>query len=156
MAQRPATIAHLLQAYLAADYRWEWEGQWYFLHLGQPAPGVEAAFPEATRFGLLSAWDPHSVKRSKRENQSADEALHFWLADSGLDYRPAFSSARDRTWREPSWLVAGLPVEAFDSLAERFGQLGTLWWSRGEPIRLRMHAACPDACGDERHVDWLK
>ena len=156
MIQQPATTATLLRAYLDADYRWEVDGQWRHMHVGEHEPAVEAAFPQAGHFGLLSAWDPHSVERAAAVNQAADDTLHDWLHDSGLVHRPAFSSARDRRWREPSWLVADLPLQAFDALARRFGQLGTLWWPRGQRIRLRMYADRPADCGDDSSVDWVK
>jgi hypothetical protein len=156
MIEHSATTTTLLRAYLDADYRWEFDGNWQHLHIGELEPTVEAAFPLATRFGVLSAWNPHSVERTTAENQAADNALQFWLTSGGLTCRPAFASARDRTWREPSWLVAGLPVEAFDDLARRFGQLGALWWQRGERIRLRMYAPRPEDCGDHASVDWVK
>lgn len=156
MIEPRATTATLLRAYLDADYRWECDGRWRHMRIGTVDPAVEAAFPDATRFGLLSAWNPQSVERATTENRAADGALHFWLAHGDLSYRPAFSSARDRSWREPSWLVAGLPVQAFDDLARRFGQLGSLWWQRGEQVRLRMYAARPADCGDDSCVDWVK
>jgi hypothetical protein len=155
MIEHPATTETLLRAYLGAEYRWEFDGQWRHLRIGEIEPMVEAAFPRATRFGLLSAWNPRSVERPIAENQVADDALQFWLANGGFTYRPAFSSARDRTWREPSWLVMGLAVQAFDDLARRFGQLGTLWWQRGERIHLRMYAQKPPGC-DDACVDWVK
>lgn len=149
-------IAELLHAYLDADYRWELDGAWHRLRIGAVAPDIDAAFPEATRFGLLSAWDPHSVVRGDAENREADAALHYQLSTGPYPYRAAFSSAHDRTWREPSWLVIGMPVEALDALARRFGQLGTLGWRRAEPVRLRMDAAAPPGEAGRDCVDWLK
>lgn len=148
-------VATLVRAYLQADYRWEQAGEWHHLRIGEPAPAIEDAFPQAACFGLLSAWNPQSVPRADAENRADDEALHRQLLDSGLAYRPAFSSAHDRSWREPSWLVAGMVPAAFDALAMRFNQLGTLWWPRGDVVRLRIYApgiasADPDGC-----VDWV-
>lgn len=156
MIEHPATTATLLRAYLDADYRWEFDGQWRHLRIGTLEPAVEARFPDVNRFGLLSAWNPRSVERAPTENRAADDTLHLRLAHGGLSYRPAFSSARDRTWREPSWLVMGMSMEAFDALARRFGQLGTLWWQRGGQVRLRMYATRPTDCGDDSCVDWVK
>lgn len=151
-----ARIAELTAAYLAADYRWELDGQWRWLRIGEPAPEVEAAFPDATRFALLSAWDPHSVPRPEPENRRADEALHSRLAAGPYPLRAAFSSAPDRSWREPSWLVVGMPPEPLDDLTRRFGQLGTLFWRRGAAVRLRMDAAAPPEYSDHPAIDWLK
>ena len=156
MIDQSTPIEALLRAYLEAEYRWEFDRQWRHLRIGEIEPMAEAAFPGATRFGLLSAWNPRSVERPASQNKAADDALQFWLANGGFTYRPAFSSARDRTWREPSWLVMGLAVQAFDDLARRFGQLGSLWWQRGERIHLRMYADRPANCSDDRYVDWVK
>lgn len=152
----PDRIAELLEAYVHADYRWEIDGHWHRIRIGEAAPEVDAAFPGATRFALLSAWDPHSVPQGDHANRQADEALHFNLASGPYAYRAAFSSAIDRSWREPSWLVIGLPPEGLDLLGRRFGQLGTLSWRRGERVRLRMDAHAPAGCIQRDDVDWLK
>ena len=133
-----ARIAALIHAYLVADYRWELDGVWRNLHVGQPAPDVEAWRPQIERFGLLSAWDPHSIPRPEEVNRAADENLHRDLKLSGLPLRAAFSSAANRTWREPSWLVAGMAFSDLDALSWSYGHLATLAWERGQPIRLRV------------------
>ncbi|MCW5580261.1 MAG: DUF3293 domain-containing protein [Luteimonas sp.] len=151
-----ARVVELLHAYLAAEYRWQHDGGWHDIIIGLPTPGLELAFPDATAFGFLSAWNPLSVERSRDENRIADEALHEALAASGHGVLPAFASARNRSWREPSWLVFGMDSDAFDALSRRFGQLGTLWWRPGEPVRLRMDACKPGDLADESCVDWLE
>ncbi len=156
MTARHLPIETLLGAYLNADYRWELDGEWHRIRIGSEARQVEQAFPEATRFGLVSAWNPFSVERPEHENRTADDALHFQLASSHLFYRPAFSSGWDRSWREPSWLAIGMPVQTFDALARRFGQLGTLWWQRDKTVRLRMYAPHPSGFPGHPHVDWVE
>lgn len=151
-----ARIAALIHAYLAADYRWELDGVWRNLHVGRPAPEVEAWCPQAQRFGLLSAWDPHSIPRPDDVNRAADDNLHRDLMLSGLPIRAAFSSAANRTWREPSWLIAGIALADLDALSWSYGQLGVLAWERGQPVRLRVDAACPAGFGEHLWVDWLK
>ena len=133
-------VAPLLQAYLEADYRWELDGAWHGIRVARTAPDLEAAFPQATRFCLLTAWNPQSQPQPEAANRAADDALHAVLLASGLPYRPGFSSAANRSWREPSWLVVDLDEDTLDALARRFDQLATLSWSRGEPVRLRMYA----------------
>jgi len=154
---RPSTrVAALVQAYLDADYRWELDGRWHPLSIGGHARELEATFPQARSFGLLSAWNPHSVERPEAENREADEALNTALQDSGLPYRAAFSSARNRSWREPSWIVMDMPVADFDALALRFRQLATVHAVAGEPARLRVyHAPVELSCGGSL-VDWLE
>lgn len=149
-------IAALLDAYLAADYRWEFEGRWRRLAIGELAPEVDAAFPRAWRYALLSAWHPHSIVRDEDINRAEDARLHEQLQVAGFATRPAFSSASDRSWREPGWLVVNIPLRVLDRLAREFGQLGTLAWERGQCVRLRMDAAAPAGYAATAHVDWLK
>ncbi len=150
-----ARIVALVQAYLDAGYRWEQLGEWLDLHVGEPAPDIDGAFPEGSCFGLLSAWNPQSVPRQDPQNRSADQAMHLQLIETGVICRPGFSSARDRSWREPSWLVVDMPSDHQDALARRFGQLGTLWWPRGEAVRLRLYARQPVTAADHPFVDWV-
>jgi hypothetical protein len=148
-------IAQLMRAYCEAEYRWEAAGRWHPIRVGAPAPGPESTFPDARRFGLLTAWNPGSREREEATNRAEDEALRAMLEAGGLAYRPAFASARNRSWREPSWLVMDMPVPTFDALARRFGQLGTLSWARGEPVGLRMHADRPAGIDAPGWVEWL-
>jgi hypothetical protein len=151
-----AHITALAHAYLAADYRWELDGRWHDLAIGQPAPELEACFPDANEFGLVSAWNPHSVVRPERANRVADDALRASLQTTGLPHRPGFSAARNRSWREPGWVVMGLPVDELDALAQRFGQLGVLHWQRGGRVRLRLYHASPRGWPGSAWVDWTE
>lgn len=148
-------IASLVHAYHDADYRWELDSRWLPLAIGAVATELESAYPHSREFGLLSAWNPQSVDRPEPENRADDEALRATLAASGLPYRAGFSSAHNRSWREPSWVVMDMPLDQFDDLARRFNQLGALHARRGEAMRLRVfHPALP-ACDDLDDVDWL-
>ena len=46
--------------------------------------------------------------------------------------------------------------DVLDGLCRQFGQLGGLWWQRGEPVRLRMQAAKPSRFRHPLPVDWLE
>ena len=96
------------------------------------------------------------MDRPDEENRADDEILNAALLASGLPFKPAFSSARNRTWREPSWIVMDMPVEAFDALAQRFRQLATVHGVRGEPLRLRMYRAAPAGSTAHPLVDWVR
>ncbi len=160
-----ARVIALMQAYMDAEYRWERDGEWHRLLIGEHATELEAMFPDGREFGLLSAWNPQSVEQPESVNRAADTAMHAALRACGLEFRPGFCSARNRSWREPSWLVIGLPLHQFDTLSRHFRQLGTLYCRRGEPIRLRMYHARPagmddaavtgKAVTDMDCVDWL-
>jgi Protein of unknown function (DUF3293) len=151
-----ARVAELIRAYLVAEYRWELDGRWLNLRIGEPSPEAWAYAPEARSMGLLSAWDPYSIPRPDMVNRAADQSLHRELIDGGLPFRAAFSSATNRTWREPSWLVAGQAAPAFDAMSRRYGQLATLYWTPGQPVRLRVDASRPEGFTDDRDIDWLR
>lgn len=156
LSANEARIAELVHAYLAAEYRWELGGEWLNLHPGEPAIALVRRFPEASRFGLLTAWNPHSIERPVEVNHAADETLQAALLDSGRVFRPAFASAANRSWREPGWLVVNLPPAEFDALSQRFGQLATLYWCASGPVRMRIDAARPQAFDRHPDLDWLR
>lgn len=156
MSSGDGRIADLVRAYLAAEYRWERDGEWLGLHVGAPAPAVSARYPAARTAGLLSAWNPHSVARSDAENRAEDERLQADLVASGCAFRPAFSSSSNRTWREPGWLVIDMAMGAFDALSRRFGQLGTLYWPTDAPVRMRVDAPAPPSLAGHPYLDWLR
>lgn len=151
-----ARIAELVRAYLVAEYRWELDGVWLNLRIGSPAIEVAQRYPDATRFGLLSAWDPFSIQRPESVNRAADDALQDDLQDSRRIFRPAFSSASNRSWREPSWLVVDMATSEFDALSRRYGQLATLYWHGEEPVRMRVDAARPYRFAEHPAIDWLR
>ena len=149
-------LVTLLHAYLDARYRWQHRDDWHDIVIGLPTPGLDLRYPDAAGFGLVSAWNPMSVARPPTENRRSDRALEAELTALGLPHMPAFASAADRSWREPSRIVLGMEVGAFDALAQRYDRLGTLWWSRGTPVRLRMYAGRPAGLEGDQHVDWLR
>ena len=149
-------LIQLLHAYLDARYRWQSRADWHDVIIVLPTPGLDLRYPEATSYGLVSAWNPMSVPQAPTKNRRADKALDADLAASGRPYIPAFASASDRSWREPSWIVFGMPAEAFDVLSRRYGQLGTLWWPRETAVRLRMNARRPTGLAGDKDVDWIR
>lgn len=151
-----ASLASLYQAYLDARYRWGVGGRWRPVVIGKPLPELEAQFPLARWFGMVSAWNPLSVERPDRVNRAEDERLHAAIRARGWQGVPGFASAPDRTWREPNWVVIDIAPAEMDALAREFGQLGTLQWSRGQAVRLCMHAAKPAPVAPHPHVDWIQ
>jgi hypothetical protein len=151
-----ADASRLATAYMAAEYRWARDGDWHDIRIGLQAPGLELLHPDVRSFGLLSAWNPWSQHRDESSNRREDEALAALLAERGFRHIPAFSSATNRSWREPGWVIFDIAAEALDDLARRFGQLGALWWARGQPVRLRMQARKPVGSGHGAMVDWLE
>lgn len=151
-----ADVQRLAKAYLQAVYRWRSNGDWQDIHVGMPVPALEFMHPGVACFGLLSAWNPYSQPREDARNRIADQALEAELDARGLVRIPSFSSATNRSWREPGWVIFDIQAGELDALARRFGQLGTLWWPRGQPVRLRMQAAKPARFRHAAPIDWLE
>ena len=126
-----------------------------YVAVGHPAPALAQAFPEARCFGIVSAANPAQIMRSDPENRSADRALQRRLDDLDLVYRAAFVAAHSRSWKAFNWLVVDPDPAVFDALAAEFGQIGTLLWARGEPVRLRMHAHRPAGVAPHPWIDWI-
>lgn len=148
-------IAALPAMFMAADYKWELGGLWSSIRIGEPAPELDAAFPAARRFGMTAAANPGQVIRTDTENRSGDEALQRSLTKLGLVHRPAFVAAHSRIWKAYNWLVIDPDEATFDGLTREFGQIGSLLWLRGQPVRLRMRAQRPGMVAEHPHVDWV-
>jgi len=151
-----ADVDRLATAYLRAVYRWAREGDWHDIHIGLPVPGLELLYPQVRSFGLVSAWNPYSMPREEAANRRADLELEAELTARGLAHLPSFSSATNRSWREPGWVVLDIDAAELDALARRYGQLGALWWPRGQAVRLRMQARRPPRFKTDAPVDWLE
>ena len=151
-----ARTAALVRAYLAACYRCDAGDGWCALAIAATAPSLERAFPAATGFALLSAWNPLSVPQPRAANEAADRRLHAALSEAGVACCRSIASAGDGGWQEPGWLVAGLALPRLDALARRFRQLGALYWRRTEPVRLRVYHARPAGWSGPAPVDWVE
>lgn len=148
-------IAALPAVFMAADYKWELDGVWSSIRIGEPAPELDAAFPDARRFGMTAAANPGQVMRADTDNRSSDEALQQTLTRLGLTHRPAFVAAHSRIWKAYNWLVIDPDEAIFDALTRDFGQIGSLLWLRGQPVRLRMRARRPESVAEHAHIDWV-
>jgi hypothetical protein len=148
-------LSTLPAIYTAAEYKWEIDGRWWPIRIGEHARELDAAFPDAARFGMITASNPGFLPRSDAENRIADRELQYALDQLGLRYRPGFAMARNRSWRAQNWLVVDPDEPAFDALARRFGQIGTLLWRRETPVKLRMRATRPATVAEDPHVDWI-
>jgi Protein of unknown function (DUF3293) len=148
-------LATLAAIYMAAVYKWEIDGQWWPIHIGEQAPELDDAFPDAACFGMLSASNPGHIVRSDAENRDADRELQHALDRLDLRYRPGFVIGRNRSWRAQNWLVIAPGEQAFDALCHRFGQNSALFWPRETPVRLRMRAARPATLAEHTHIDWI-
>lgn len=140
---------------MAAEYKWEIDGRWWPIRIGEHAHELDAAFPDAARFGMMTASNPGFLPRSDEENRIADRELQCTLDRLDLRYRPGFAMARNRSWRAQNWLVIDPGEPAFNALARRFGQVGTLLWRRETPVKLRMRAMRPATVAEHPHVDWI-
>lgn len=148
-------LATLAAVYTAAVYKWEIDGRWWPIHIGEHAPELDDAFPDAACFGMLSASNPGHIVRSDAENRLADRELQHALDRLELHHRPGFVIGRNRSWRAQNWLIIDPGEPAFDTLCHRFGQIGTLFWPREAPVRLRMRAARPATLAEHAHIDWI-
>lgn len=151
----PAHIASLPAVFMAADYKWELHGVWSSLRIGERCPELDAAFPTARRFGITTAANPGQIIRADADNRSGDHALQRALTRLGLEHRAAFVAAHSRIWKAYNWLVIDPDDATFDALTREFNQIGSLLWSRGEPVRLRMRAHRPETVAEHPYVDWV-
>ena len=130
------------------------------LRIGRRAAALEARYPAAAHFALLTAWNPGSYPNDHAANLAAQHALDKALTVAGLQFIPALNRAPGGGHEEPSRLVLDAGDAQVDALAIRFGQAGALAWRRGRAVRLRIYrpewrgpASMPRM--DTRFIDWV-
>lgn len=149
----------LLAAYLNAEYllRGPPGGS---LRIGRRTAALDAHYPAAAHFALLTAWNPDSSALDADANLAAQRALDKALGAVGLQFIPALNRAPGGGHEEPSRLVLDAGDARVDQLACRFGQTGALAWRRGRAVRLRIYrpewrAATLIQRMDTRFIDWV-
>lgn len=134
--------AELAATYAAAQYAVALDGDSLPIGVGALATDLEAYWP-ASRYLLITAWNPASQPRSDAANQAADAQLVAEIDALGVVRHPAWAQGADGEWHEPAWLVAEVDDATSEFLAREFGQAGILAWARGQPVRLRMLMPAP-------------
>lgn len=147
-------VAALAGEYLAAHYFVAIGKREWLFQVGQYAEEIERQLT-ADRYLFVTAWNPASRALTPAENLAAGERLQARLSDSGHASLPALGCDTNGGGVERGHLVLDVPADRADALARAFGQLGTLYWSPGEPVRLRMLVARPPGFPDHPYVDWV-
>lgn len=150
----PDDLARLAAAFRTTEYAVEIEGQRIPLRVGSSAERLEQRF-DAKRHGFITAWNPGSTPSSSLENKAADGALVVRLEALGVPHLRASARAENGDHYEAGWLVGDLDFGMLDVLAREFGQDGTLGWTRGQAVRLRMYHPQPAGKHDDIWTDWL-
>lgn len=146
-------LARLAAAYAAAHYFVTIGHREWLFGVGQLATDIERELG-ADRYLFITAWNPPTGNPTAAENIEADERLLDLIRESGLQYCSALGSNAQGGAVEYGWVVLDVPVETGDAWARAFAQAGTLYWTRDEPVRLRMLWPRPAAAEDHPHTDW--
>ena len=143
--------ARLAAAWAAAHYfvtlgRKEW-----LFCTGLTAPEIERQVM-ADRYLFITAWNPPPGETPRADNDAAQARLEARVQALGLSLHPALGCDNRGGMVEYGCLVLDATLAQADALAREFGQGGTLCWSTGEPVRLRMMRPRPAEAGDDPSV----
>lgn len=83
------------------------------------------------RFGFLTAWNPHSRKRSRAENELLNASLAARLLEAGLAFDASYGTSRDASWREDGFIVWDADAVTMLELGREFEQNAVLWGEGG-------------------------
>lgn len=92
----------------------------------------------------MTAYNPGTHRPSWAENEAANERMHTLLVDLGFEVWPADGFSPDGTWREPGWLVWGMPADRGTAVAGAFGQFAIYVY---DEEGVRFVVACPSDDG---------
>lgn len=149
----PPQLAALATAYALAHYFVTIGHREWLFGVGQHAVDVERELG-AAHYLFITAWNPPATATSVAENLAADERLQVRLKQAGFHHHSALGCNAQGGAVEYGWIVLDVPLESGDALAREFGQAGTLYWQRGEPVCLRMLSPRPAGIAEQPHIDW--
>ena len=109
----------------------------------------------ADRYLFITAWNPPPGETPRADNDAAQARLEARVQALGLSLHPALGCDNRGGMVEYGCLVLDATLAQADALAREFGQGGTLCWSTGEPVRLRMMWPRPSEAGDDPYTDWV-
>jgi hypothetical protein len=147
-------MATLATAYALAHYFVTIGHREWLFGVGQHAADIERELG-AGQYLFITAWNPPSHPATPTENLTADERLQARLKQAGFQHHSALGCNAQGGAVEYGWMVLDVPLESADALAREFGQAGTLYWRRGEPVRLRMLWPQPTGTDEQPHIDWI-
>jgi len=145
--------AQLATAYAVAHYFVTIGHREWLFGVGQLADDVERELG-AGHYLFITAWNPAPSAATVAQNTAADERLQARIRDGGFRFCSSLGSNAQGGAVEYGWVVLDVPVETADAWAREFGQAATLYWRRGEPVRLRMLWPRPPGVADEPYTDW--
>jgi hypothetical protein len=151
----PDDIAALATAFRKARYQVGALGDAGSFSVGTVATGLEAALP-ADSYAFITAWDSDSESDSRMDNTAADGELSARLDQLNATRIRAHAEDAQGAHREAGWIVLDLPLPELDRLARYFDQDGTLAWTRGNAVRLRMYHPCPPDAAPALWTDWVE
>ena len=146
-------VAELGRAYAAAHYFVTIGHREWLFGVGQLAEDIERQL-DAGSYLFITAWNPPPDTSSLAQNQAADLRLQQRLRESGYRYLSSLRSNAQGGAVEHGWVVLDVPLDTADAWAREFGQAGTLYWYRGEAVRLRMLCQRPAQLPSHAYTDW--
>lgn len=146
-------VAELATAYALAHYFVTIGHREWLFGVGQLALDIERELG-AGQYLFITAWNPPSRPTTVAGNLAADERLQTRLKEAGFQHHSALGCNAQGGAVEYGWVVLDVPLDSADELAREFGQAGTLYWRRGEPVCLRMLWPRPAGIDEQPHIDW--
>ena len=143
----------LARAYAAAHYFVTIGHREWLFGVGQPAGDIERQLG-AGSYLFITAWNPPPGTASATDNRAADQRLQQQLRETGFSHYSSLGSNAQGGAVEYGWLVLDMPLQTADALAREFGQAGTLYWQKDQPVRLRMLYPRPQDLPEQEFIDW--
>ena len=149
--------AQLVDAYRATLYQVRLpSGTRVTLRIGKPVPEVVSSWAgRSWPLVYISACNPHSKALAVTENRNRLRAMIAKLDQPGIRRLLGAGRNSDQSWRETSFLIAGLSLQAADRLALEFGQNAVVIATDPKSTRLRVYRnEWRGRFDNEAHIMW--
>jgi hypothetical protein len=127
-------LASLIEAYKATNYVVQHNGAAFCLRAGERSQALDQLCKShgIQTAAFVTAWNPHSGKRSERENLEANGRLQADLMKVSIAVLQGYGQGDDGQWpAEPSFLALGIAKDDAKALGRQYQQNAILWIGSG-------------------------
>jgi len=139
---------NLLRSYIATIYELPTEGGILRASLDGELVKDVSALPAllTQRFAILTAYNPRSMLLPRRVNDARHQVLRdlLILGCYRVEHCVGYDEEPDGLFREPAWLVHGIPRDESIHFGQTFRQNTIVYCQNGRPELIVTDATCDD------------
>lgn len=124
------------EAFKNTDYIANINNKVITINIGKTQVELDNLIKPVKQWAFITAYNPLPKILSDNENKSRNEQLRQDVENLGLKVFTGFGIAKDKSWKEDSFLIVGIGKEKAIKLGTKYGQLAIVIGSANNKAKL--------------------